>query len=92
MSDSPTSTIRKLQQRIGELIVQLDLGKLEALQAVEEQRKKLSSVLDNLGQAASEATVQSLRRQLDELQVQFTSAKWRPGTFISTSARTSTPP
>ena len=67
----PLSPVKKLQQRIDALIVQLDLGKLEAVAGVEEQIHQLRTRIDHLGHAANEATLVALKQHLEDLQVQL---------------------
>ena len=64
------SPIKQLQQRVDSLIVQLDLGKLEASVRVEEQMDRLRASIDHLGHPASDPTVVALKRYLDELLIQ----------------------
>jgi hypothetical protein len=64
--------IRSLKGQIDELMLQLNLGKHEAIDLVEQQKGELRSVVEKVraslgdGQAA-----QALRRTLDELQLQL---------------------
>lgn len=66
----PLSPIKKLQQHVDALIVQLDLGKLEAVARVEEQIDHVRTSIDQLGHAAGDATIVALKRHLDELRLQ----------------------
>jgi len=68
---TPLSPIKKLQQRVDALIVQIDLGKLEAVAGVEEQIHQLRTRIDQLGHSANEATVVALKRHIEDLQVQL---------------------
>lgn len=61
------TTIKKLQQRIDELIVQIDLGKLEAIDHVEESKKKLGVILAKLEKSVSKP----LKEKSGELRLQL---------------------
>jgi len=68
LNDEGLSKIQKLQQRVEELIVQLDLGKYEAIDAVEQQKERLKSTLNQCKQSVHS---HDLQQQLDELQLQL---------------------
>jgi hypothetical protein len=61
------SKIKDLQQIIDELIVQLELGKLEAIESVEEAKRKLQTHLDKLSHSIS----QPLKQEMDDLRLQL---------------------
>jgi DNA repair exonuclease SbcCD ATPase subunit len=71
MASTPVSPVKRLQRRIDELIVQLDLGKLEARARVEAQREQVQALLDRVARAIDPARLTLLRQQLEELRVQI---------------------
>ncbi|MDF1755087.1 MAG: hypothetical protein P1U89_20025 [Verrucomicrobiales bacterium] len=64
------TAITKLQQKIDELIVQLDLGKMEAVQKVEEAKEDLHSALNRI-RRSKETAKEALQEDLGHVQLQL---------------------
>lgn len=70
-AETKLSAIQKLQQRVEELIVQLDLGKSEAIDLVETQKEHLKSNLDQVKQSVTGTAAHALHKKIDELRLQL---------------------
>jgi ElaB/YqjD/DUF883 family membrane-anchored ribosome-binding protein len=78
MEDPPDpSVISRLKREIDELALQLELGKADAVDFVEERKDELRGLIDNVREAVDEGKVAggeqvtSLKQSLDELRVQL---------------------
>lgn len=84
MEDPPNpnaSLVSRLKQEIDELAVQLDLGKAEAVDFVEDRKRELLDIVDQVKQAIDDGKVaggeqaNSLKQSLDELRLQLALGK-----------------
>lgn len=79
MDETPDNTfpqshlIRSIKGQIDELMLQLNLGKYEAIDLVERQKDELRTVVEKVRASIGEGqAVHALRRTLDELHLQLT--------------------
>ena len=84
MEESPNpnaSLVSRLKREIDELAVQLDLGKAEAVDFVEERKREFRDIVDEVkhavddGKTAGGEQVASLKQSLDELRLQLALGK-----------------
>jgi uncharacterized protein YoxC len=80
-SQKPDDLITRLKREIDELAVQLNLGKAEAVDFVEERKQELRGIIDHVkqalddGKAAGGEQVDALKKSLDELRLQLALGK-----------------
>ena len=80
-SNPNPSLVSRLKREIDELALQLDLGKAEAVDFVEDRKRELRDIVDQVKQAVDDGKVaggeqaNSLKQSLDELRLQLALGK-----------------
>ncbi|MEZ5299910.1 MAG: hypothetical protein R3F11_04460 [Verrucomicrobiales bacterium] len=75
MNPEPPSLIKRLQRRVDELIVQLDLGKAEALDYAEARKADLAQLAAKVKDKVPAPAASALHQKLDELRLQLALGK-----------------